>query len=55
MESTVRLKCYKHDLVVSIRNLLFFFFKPIAAGSWWLTPVILATQEADTKRIKVQS
>jgi hypothetical protein len=23
------------------------------AGSWWLTPVILVTQEAEIKRIKV--
>jgi hypothetical protein len=25
------------------------------AGQWWLTPVILATQEIESKRIKVQS
>jgi hypothetical protein len=24
------------------------------AGCWWLTPVILATQEADIRRIMVQ-
>jgi hypothetical protein len=24
-------------------------------GYWWLTPVILATQEADIRRIEVQS
>jgi hypothetical protein len=27
----------------------------IAAGYWWLTPVILATQEAEIRRISVQS
>jgi hypothetical protein len=26
-----------------------------AAGRWWLTPVILATQEAEIRRITVQS
>jgi hypothetical protein len=25
------------------------------AGCWWLVPIILATQEAEIKRIKVQS
>jgi hypothetical protein len=25
------------------------------AGNWWLTPVILDTQEAEIRRIKVQS
>jgi hypothetical protein len=25
------------------------------AGHWWLTPVILATQEAEMRRIMVQS
>jgi hypothetical protein len=25
------------------------------AGHWWLTPAILATQEAEIRRIKVQS
>jgi hypothetical protein len=25
-----------------------------AAGHWWLTPVILATQEAEIRRIGVQ-
>jgi hypothetical protein len=29
--------------------------KVIAAWRWWLTPVILATQEAEIRRIKVQS
>jgi hypothetical protein len=24
-------------------------------GCWWLTPVILATQEAESRRIEVQS
>jgi hypothetical protein len=27
----------------------------ILAGLWWLTPVTLATQEAEIKRIAVQS
>jgi hypothetical protein len=26
-----------------------------AAGRWWLTPVVLATQEAEIRRIVVQS
>jgi hypothetical protein len=30
------------------------FFK-ILARHWWLTPVILATQEAETRQITVQS
>jgi hypothetical protein len=25
------------------------------AGHWWLTPIILATQEAENRRISVQS
>jgi hypothetical protein len=29
--------------------------KLVGAGHQWLTPVILATQEADTRRIVVQS
>jgi hypothetical protein len=32
-----------------------FFKKSISAKSWWLTPVILATQEAEVRRIMVQS
>jgi hypothetical protein len=28
---------------------------PQAGGCWWLTPVILATQEAEIKRIMAQS
>jgi hypothetical protein len=27
----------------------------LLAGCWWLTPVILATQEAEIRRTKVQS
>jgi hypothetical protein len=30
-------------------------FKKIPTGHWWLTPVILATQEAEVRRIMVQS
>jgi hypothetical protein len=30
-------------------------FKRVQAGHWWLTPVILATQEAEIRRISVQS
>jgi hypothetical protein len=34
----------------------FFFFKDrISAGCWWLIPVILATQEAEIRGIKVRS
>jgi hypothetical protein len=29
--------------------------KRIYASSWWLTPVILTTQEAEIRRTKVQS
>jgi hypothetical protein len=29
--------------------------KPLQAGHWWLTPVILATQEAEIRNITVQS
>jgi hypothetical protein len=29
--------------------------KPKGAGRWWLTPVILTTQEAEIRRIIVQS
>jgi hypothetical protein len=25
------------------------------AGHWWLTPVILATQEAEVRKVKVQN
>jgi hypothetical protein len=28
---------------------------PFSVGHWWLTPVILATQEAEVRRITVQS
>jgi hypothetical protein len=28
---------------------------PFFAGCWWLMPIILATQEAEIRRIKVQS
>jgi hypothetical protein len=27
----------------------------LEAGCWWLTPIILATQEAEIRRIEVQS
>jgi hypothetical protein len=30
-------------------------YKNHYAGSWWLTPVILATQEAEIRRTVVQS
>jgi hypothetical protein len=30
-------------------------YKMKRAGSWWLTPVILATQEAEIRKIMVQS
>jgi hypothetical protein len=29
--------------------------KSVAAGHWWLTPVILAIQEAEIRRITVRS
>jgi hypothetical protein len=32
-----------------------FTIKSNCSGHWWLTPVILATQEAEIKRIEVQS
>jgi hypothetical protein len=31
------------------------FKKGGLAGRWWFTPIILATQEVEIKRIKVQS
>jgi hypothetical protein len=31
------------------------FKKKVLAGHWWLTSVILATQEAEISRIEVQS
>jgi hypothetical protein len=33
----------------------FSFKKDFPAGHWWLTPVILATQEAEIRRIAAQS
>jgi hypothetical protein len=37
-------------------NLSDLLFKTaIAAGHWWLMPAILATQEAEIRRIAVQS
>jgi hypothetical protein len=35
----------------------YFSFKTVRkiAGHWWLTPVILATQEAEIRRISVRS
>jgi hypothetical protein len=38
--------------------MLTFFFKVkkmVSGGAWWLTPVIPATQEAEIRRITVQS
>jgi hypothetical protein len=35
--------------------LIFFFSHKDLAGRWWLTPVILATQEAEIRKITVQS
>jgi hypothetical protein len=32
-----------------------FVLKTYGAGSWWFTPVILTTQEAEMKRIMVQN
>jgi hypothetical protein len=29
------------------------FYIVMAAGHWWLIPIILATQEAELRRIKV--
>jgi hypothetical protein len=29
--------------------------KKMPAGHWWLTPIILANQEADIRRIQIQS
>jgi hypothetical protein len=34
---------------------LYFTLKALGAGHWWLTPVILATQEVEIRRITVQS
>jgi hypothetical protein len=49
-------KCwnYKHELnaLVAIN---FNFKKILLAGHWWLTPIILATQETEIRRISVQS
>jgi hypothetical protein len=39
-------------LAPSQRN---FSFKKELARHWWLTPIILATQKAEVRRIKVQS
>jgi hypothetical protein len=36
-----------------VEGIGFFFKKPTQAGCQWLTPVILATQEAEIKRIAV--
>jgi hypothetical protein len=36
-------------------NLIHANKKVIEAGCWWLTPVILATQEGEIRRIKIQS
>jgi hypothetical protein len=32
-----------------------FYFKTSNARHWWLTPIILATQEAEIRRITVRS
>jgi hypothetical protein len=34
---------------------IYFWLKLLRAGCWWLTSVILTTQEAETRRITVQS
>jgi hypothetical protein len=41
---------------MSLFEKLFYFLKYVfLAGRWWLISVILATQEAEIRRIKVQS
>jgi hypothetical protein len=47
----VSAKCGQ-NLAPSQRN---FSFKKELARHWWLTPIILATQKAEVRRIKVQS
>jgi hypothetical protein len=40
---------------LSLSSLVTRFQKPKQVRCWWLTPVILATQEAEIGRIVVQS
>jgi hypothetical protein len=35
--------------LITLKNVI------LSAGRWWLTPVILATQEAEIRRMEVQS
>jgi hypothetical protein len=56
-----RLLSYFQNVVDAFFILVAFLFiflcllRNSLAGHWWLTPVILATQEAEIRRITVQS